>query len=291
MKENRWKVIITDQLTNVVAGFLYAASICYFAKGADFAPGGISGLALIANHLWNVPIGMISLLFNVPLIILSFRFVGHKFLIKTLFSMMYCTFFQDVVFAQIAGYEGNPLLAAVFAGVLWGAALALLYMRGSSSGGTDFLTISIKVLRPHLSVGVVTGTIDIVVILLGWLVFGSIDAVLYGIVTTVVTSFVIDKIMLGNNSSKLLIIITNKGQEVADFIGTECERGSTMLNGVGTYTGAEREILLCACARPEAYKIRSEVYRVDPKSMVMITDASEVYGEGFVDHAKSSTFS
>lgn len=102
--------------------------------------------------------------------------------------------FQDVVFADQPGYGGDPLLAALFAGITWGGALALLYMRGSSSGGTDFLTMSIKVLRPHLSVGVVTGAIDLVVILLGWPVFGSVDAVLYGLVTTAVTSLVIDKL-------------------------------------------------------------------------------------------------
>lgn len=116
------------------------------------------------------------------------------------------------------GYGGDPLLAALFAGITWGGALALLYMRGSSSGGTDFLTMSIKVLRPHLSVGVVTGAIDLVVILLGWPVFGSVDAVLYGLVTTAVTSLVIDKIMYGSNAGKMLTIITTKGQEIADEI-------------------------------------------------------------------------
>lgn len=141
--------------------------------------------------------------------------------------------------------------------------------------------MSIKVLRPHLSVGVVTGAIDLVVILLGWPVFGSVDAVLYGIVTTAVTSLVIDKIMYGSNAGKMLTIITTKGQEIADEISRQCERGSTMVKAVGTYTGTERQMLLCVCVRPQVYRIRMAAYRIDPGCMVMVTETGEVYGEGF----------
>ena len=187
-------------------------------------------------------------------------------------------------------YTGDPLVAALFAGVTWGFALALLYMRGSSSGGTDFLTMSIKVLRPHLSIGAVTGGIDLVVILLGWPVFGTVDSVLYGLVTTVITSLVIDKVMYGSSSSKMLTIITTKGQEIADEISRECERGSTMLKAIGTYTNTERQMLLCVCARPQVYRIRTAAYRIDPGCMVMVTEAGEVYGEGFIDPGKTSSF-
>lgn len=205
------RTLVVDQLYNLAAGFLYALSICYFARGSDFAPGGISGLALIVNYLWHLPVGITTLVFNLPLVALSIRFVGRAFLAKSLVSMVWCTVFQDVVFARVGCYTGDPLVAALFAGVTWGFALALLYMRGSSSGGTDFLTMSIKVLRPHLSIGAVTGGIDLVVILLGWPVFGTVDSVLYGLVTTVITSLVIDKVMYGSSSSKMLTIITTKG--------------------------------------------------------------------------------
>ena len=210
------RTIVIDQLYNLVAGILYAVSICYFAKNADFAPGGLSGLALIGNYLWGLPIGTTTLVLNIPLILLSLKFLGKTFLAKTLITMLWCTFFQDVVFTRIPGYTGDPLLAAIFAGITLGGSLALMYMRGTSSGGTDFLTMSIKMLRPHLSVGALTGLIDLVIILLGWPVFGSVDAVLYGLITTVGTSLVIDKIMYGSSSSKMLTIITTKGQEIAD---------------------------------------------------------------------------
>lgn len=284
------RTIVIDQLYNLVAGILYAVSICYFAKNADFAPGGLSGLALIGNYLWGLPIGTTTLVLNIPLILLSLKFLGKTFLGKTLITMLWCTFFQDVVFTRIPGYTGNPLLAAIFAGITLGGSLALMYMRGTSSGGTDFLTMSIKMLRPHLSVGALTGLIDLVIILLGWPVFGSVDAVLYGLITTVGTSLVIDKIMYGSSSSKMLTIITTKGQEIADCIAREADRGSTMLRALGTYTGTERQMLLCVCARPQVYTIRTAAYRIDPSCMVMISDTSEVYGEGFIDPEKPTAF-
>ncbi len=284
------RTIVIDQLYNLVAGILYAVSICYFAKNADFAPGGLSGLALIGNYLWGLPIGTTTLVLNIPLILLSLKFLGKTFLGKTLITMLWCTFFQDVVFTRIPGYTGDPLLAAIFAGITLGGSLALMYMRGTSSGGTDFLTMSIKMLRPHLSVGALTGLIDLVIILLGWPVFGSVDAVLYGLITTVGTSLVIDKVMYGSSSSKMLTIITTKGQEIADCIAREADRGSTMLRALGTYTGTERQMLLCVCARPQVYTIRTAAYRIDPSCMVMISDTSEVYGEGFIDPEKPTAF-
>ena len=284
------RTLLIDQLYNIAAGLLYAVSICYFAQNADFAPGGLSGLALIGNHLWNLPIGITTLVLNVPLILLSLKFLGRSFLVKTLITMLWCTFFQDVVFTRIPGYTGDPLLAAIFAGITLGGSLALMYMRGTSSGGTDFLTMSIKMLRPHLSVGALTGLIDLVIILLGWPVFGSVDAVLYGLITTVGTSLVIDKIMYGSSSSKMLTIITTKGQEIADCIARDADRGSTMLRAMGTYTGTERQMLLCVCARPQVYTIRTAAYRIDPSCMVMISDTSEVYGEGFIDPEQQTAF-
>lgn len=125
--------------------------------------------------------------------------------------------------------------------------------------------------------------VDLVIILLGWPAFGNVDAVLYGVISTATTSVVIDKIMYGVGAGKLLIIITTAGQAVADKIGEVCARGSTMIRAVGTYTGADRQVLLCACSKAEAYKVRSAAYRVDENAFVMISETSEVFGEGFIE--------
>lgn len=275
--------IAIDLFCDVLGSILSAIGIYTFAKLASFAPGGISGVALILNHLWNLPIGTTSLVINIPLILLSYRIVGRKFMIKSIRTILINTFFLDFVFPLTPAYDGNPMLAALFSGVFFGCGLALIYMRGSSTGGTDFLTMSIKALHPHLSLGAVTMTIDLVIILIGWPVFGNLDAVLYGLISTFVTSTVIDKIMYGTSAGKLAIIITTQGPAMATHIDEVCARGSTLIRARGSYTTTDRQVLLCACSKAEAYKVRRAAHQTDPDAFVMITETSEVFGEGFID--------
>lgn len=281
------KELMWDVLADIAGGLFYALGIYTFAKTANFAPGGLSGLALITHHLWGLPIGIMTLVFNIPVILLSFRLLGKRFLFKSLRSMIVCTLFVDFLLPAVSPpYTGSPLLAALYSGIFLGAGLAVLYMRGSSSGGTDFLTMSVKVLRPHMSLGAVTMIIDLIIILMGWPVFGNIDSVLYGIVATGVTSIVIDKTMYGVGAGKLIIIISDHGQEVADKIANAIDRGSTLIRAIGTHTGSERQVLLCACNKSQAFKVRSAAHEVDENAFVMITETSEVYGEGFLEQKK-----
>lgn len=276
------KSLAVDTLYDIAGSILFAVGIYTFAKSGEFAPGGVSGLALIVNYVWpNLPIGIVTLVLNIPIVLLSYRVVGKAFLFKSFRTMLISTFFLDFVFPKLPVYTGNPMLAAPFSGVFVGAGLAIVYMRGSSTGGTDFLNLSIKKLYPHFSIGQVTLVTDCVVILLGGFVFGNIDAVLYGIVSTYATSMIIDKIMYGAGSGKLAIIITQDGHETARRIGNTIERGSTLVKAIGTYSDTERHMLLCVSAKSEIFKVRNIAHEVDPAAFVMVTEASEIFGEGF----------
>lgn len=272
-----------DLLCDTAGAVLYALGIYTFAKTGDFAPGGLSGLAVIINHLWGVPIGIMTLILNVPFVLLSYKIIGRDFLFRTARSMIFCTVFLDVIFPRFPVYTGSPFMAALFSGLCIGAGLSLFYMRGSSSGGTDFLIMSVKTLRPHISIGTVTIAIDFVVIILGWPVFGSVDSVLYGLVAVFATSVVVDKVMNGLGAGTLAIIITKEGQAVADRIGDVIARGSTAIRARGTYTNENKEVLMCACSRSQGYILRRTVYEADPGAFVMMTETSEVFGEGFID--------
>ncbi|MBU3841286.1 MAG: YitT family protein [Candidatus Ruminococcus intestinipullorum] len=282
-KKIKGKELLLDILFDIAGSILYAIGIYTFAKTADFAPGGLSGLALIMNHLWGLPIGITNLALNIPLVILSFKLVGKRFLIKTARTMIFCTLFLDVIFPNTPLYTGSPFMAALYSGVCIGAGMALFYMRGSSSGGTDFLTVSIKTLRPHLSLGAVTMAIDLLIILLGWPVFGNVDAVLYGLASAFVTSVVIDKIMYGMGAGKLIFIITTKAHEVSARIDEISGRGSTIVKAIGSYTKEEKQIILCACSQSQAYSVRSVAHEIDEDAFVMVMETSEVFGEGFID--------
>ncbi len=275
-----------DLTYNITGSILYAAGIYTFAGNAGFAPGGVSGLALIADHLWGFPVGIVTLILNIPLVIISYRAVGKRLLLKSAVTMVISSLFLDLVFPLFPLYAGDRMIAALSSGAFIGAGMALFYIRGSSSGGIDFLALAIKKKRPHITIRVITLLIDLVVILLGWPVFGDVDAVLYGILATVVSTVVIDKILYGTGAGTLAIIITRKGKETADRISSMVGRGVTSLKAVGTYTGMGREVLLCACSKAEAYMVKSVVREIDEDTFFMFTEISEVFGEGFKENGQ-----
>ena len=170
------KILLWDLLYDIAGSILYAAGIYTFAGNADFAPGGVTGLALILNDLTGFPVGTLTLLFNIPLVLISYKAVGKRLLLKSAKTMVIASFFLDAVFPVLPVYSGSRLMAALCSGVFLGCGMALFYIRGSSSGGIDFLTLTIKKKKPYLSIGVITMAIDLAVILLGWPVFGDVDA-------------------------------------------------------------------------------------------------------------------
>lgn len=276
-----YKTLIWDLLYDIAGSILYAAGIYTFAGNAGFAPGGVSGLALILNYLLGLPVGAVTLLFNIPLVIISYKAVGRQLLIKSAKTMVISSLFLDVIFPYIPMYSGSRLMAAICSGVFMGAGMAIFYIRGSSSGGIDFLALTIKKKKPHMTMGVITLLIDLVVILLGWPVFGDIDAVLYGVASTGVSTIVIDKILYGMGAGTLAIIITGKGGEIAAKIGEHVRRGVTTIPASGGYTGMHRDVLLCACSKAEAYLVKNAVQETDGQAFLMFTETSEVFGEGF----------
>ena len=170
---------------------------------------------------------------------------------------------------------------ALFAGALSGAGLALVYWRGSSTGGTDFLIMSLRKKFPHLSIGTISICIDGMVILLGGVVFGRIDAVLQGIVMTAVSTTVIDKITAGFMTGQVTFIVTGKPKEISDEIMHNIGRGVTSIRGTGMFSGSDRTILMCACSRAEACHIRGIAYSVDKSALVLLCPYDTAYGLGF----------
>ena len=225
-----------DLIYDITGGVFYAAGLYTFAGNAGFAPGGVSGLALILNHIWGLPVGTVTLLLNIPLAAVSYKAVGHRLLAKSAKTMIISSLILDVIFPFTPMYEGNRMVAAIYSGVFLGAGMALFYMRGSSSGGIDFLALTIKKKRPYMSIGVITLSIDLVVIFLGWPVFGDVDAVLYGVASTGASTIVIDKILYGIGAGTLAIIITDKGKAIAAGISEKAGRGVTSLPAVGGYS-------------------------------------------------------
>lgn len=279
--KTKFKEIAMDLLFDIIGGILYAAGIYSFASQAEFAPGGISGLAIIINHFTNLPIGTCTLVLNIPIIIICLKTLGKTFFLKSIKTMIISTVIIDFVFPLLPVYTGDALMAALFAGALSGAGLALVYWRGSSTGGTDFLIMSLRKKFPHLSIGTISIFIDGTVIMLGGIVFGRIDAVLQGIVMTAVSTTVIDKITAGFMTGQVTFIVTNKAQEISDEIMHSIGRGVTNIKATGMFSGSDRNILMCACSRAEACHIRAIANSVDKTALVLLCPYDTAYGLGF----------
>ena len=237
--EHPKRELAVDILYDIIGSILFGAGIYTFAEGGNFAPGGISGIALIMNKLWNLPVGTMTLILNIPLVIISYKTVGKRFLIKTARTMIISTIFVDLVFPMFPYYTGQRLLAAIYSGALLGLGMVLFYMRGSSSGGADFLTMTIKKKRPHMSLGRLTLLIDLIIILIGWPVFGDVDSVLYGLIAVFVCSMVIDKILYGIGAGTLAIM-AGGDQEDFDAMKEYFETRPVYLELKNKYFGREK---------------------------------------------------
>ena len=286
--KSKVRELSVDIVYDIIGSILYAVGFYTFASNANFAPGGVGGISIIINHYlpW-MPLFLCQNIINIPIAIICYKLLGKKFFLKSVITMLFMWIIGDFIAPLFPKYggeqiaESNRLIAAIFAGILTGAGLALVYMRGSSTGGSDFVIMSIRKKKPHMSVGSITLLIDGSIILIGGLVFKNINAVLYGIIMTILSSLVIDKLMYGSGSQKMLLIISDHTEEIKDRIFEVTERGVTFLKAVGAYTGQERHIVMCVCSKTEVYPTREIVKKTDPDAMVMLSTVDEAYGLGF----------
>ena len=282
MKRENWKELGVDILVDIAASILIAVGVYNFALHANFPVAGFSGIAIICYHLFKIPVGIGTILLNIPVAIFCYKFLGKNFFLKSVKSMIISSAFIDYVAPLFPVYEGDRFLAALCMGVLCGVGYAMIFMRGSSTGGQDYISVSLKKIYPHLSLGIITFGLDIVTIILGSvLVFRDIDGLIYGIIVTYLMAFVMDRIMYGIDEGKMTFIITEHGKEVADQIDEYSGRGSTILQGRGSYSGQEKDVVMCACNNKQMYTIKKMVRQIDPKAFTIIMESNEVVGEGF----------
>ncbi|MEF9946115.1 MAG: YitT family protein [Lachnospiraceae bacterium] len=279
----KWKETGIDLLVDVIGGMLIAVGIYNFAVKAAFPMTGFSGIALIFYHLFKLPIGTMTMVLNIPVVILCYRLLGRKFFLVSLKTMIISSILMDVVAPMLPVYTGNRMLAAICTGVLSGLGYAIIYMRNSSTGGADFIIMALKALKPHMSIGQIAFGIDFVIILLGGVIYKEVDGVIYGLIVTFILSAVVDKVMYGIDAGKMTLIVTQHGEEVAGMIDEYSGRGSTLLRGVGSYSKEEKQVVMCACNNKQMYAIRKNVKEIDPNAFTVIMESNEVVGEGFKD--------
>ena len=258
-----------------------AIGIYNFVVQAKFPMTGFSGVALIMYRLLNIPIGLSTILLNIPVAILCYHLLGRKFFISSVRCMVISSILIDYVAPLFPVYQGSRLLAALCTGVFAGIGYALIYTRNSSTGGSDFIIMAVKAMKPHLSLGNIAFWSDVGIILVGGILFRDVDGIIYGMIVNYIFAVVVDKVMYGMNAGKVALIVTEHGKEICQVIDDCCQRGSTILNAKGGYRGDEKQMVMCACSSKEMYQVQQAVKEADPRSFLVVLESHEVHGEGF----------
>jgi len=275
----RAKRVAIDYIGVAAGSALVALALDWFLVPNKIAAGGVSGFATVLHYVFGWPVGVVMLAVNAPLFVLSIRYVGLRFGVKTIFGTVVTSVLVDVLAPFLSPLTRDPVLAAIYGGVLAGIGIGVTFRYGGSTGGTD---MAARLLHRFTGIGVGRSLLifDGFVILLAGIVFNP-ELALYAFLSVFVTSKAIDVIQEGSSYAKGAFIISEKAGEIGDRILRELDRGVTALKGKGLYTQSDREVLFVIVSRQEIHALSKLVHSVDPRAFMVITDVSDVLGEGF----------
>lgn len=263
----------------VIGTFLMAAGTKIVYEPMSMVTGGFAGIGILLRQFMPVPLWVVTTVLNIPLFIIAFYRLGVRFVGKTFFAAV-CFSALLALIPQAPVSHEDYLMAAFVGGGLNGVGLALVFRQGASTGGTDLLASLLKECFPSASSGGILAMIDGAIVAAGMLIFG-LRIGIYSVVAVFVTSRVMDRILEGFRFAKMLYIISEKPEEIADAIMKKRGRGVTSLDGTGMYSGKRRKILMCAVSRKEAVYVEALVKQIDLEAFVILSDVREVFGEGF----------
>ena len=283
----KWQWII-DFVKIVFGCSLFGVGFNMFLSPAGLNAGGISGLGMIFVQFFNVgTVGGITTAINIPLFILAVFLLGKKFFVGSLVGMLSLSVAIDI-FAFLPAVDIEPLMCALYGGILAGAGLGIVFATGASTGGSDIIIRILKLRWRNTPIGVISIGFDLVIAALTGIVFKDIACALYSGVAIFITGKVIDLMVYSFDYSKVALIITDHYKEVAEQIAIQLDRGATYLNGEGSYTGAEKKVILTAVKRQQLAELKSLVVAIDPQAFVIVQEAHQVLGDGFSHYTKDS---
>lgn len=273
---------LIDLIFAVGGIFIMSVGIHCFLVPANIAPGGLSGVGILFRYLWGLPIGFSTFMLNVPIFILSWRYLGKKYTLQSFAAVLLSSVILDyMVTPWFPMYMGERLLGSVFGGIFVGAGLGLIFLRGFSTGGTDAISFLLQLKFPHIPIGRTLMLVDGLVLAFSILVFQNIEAGLFGVIALFFQTKVIDSIVYGSEHGQMFLIFSDKNAEITERIFSDIDRGATLLKGVGAYTMKDRDVLLCAARKSEFGHIKRIVREVDPDAFFIVSEVSQILGEGF----------
>ncbi len=282
MIKQKLKNIYILIIFNIVGSFLYAVGINCFAAPHNIAPGGASGVAILVNYLFNFPIGVFVLVFNIPFLIWIFvkKYFSNAFIFKTLATTALLSFITDYIVIYIPIYKGDALLASMFGGALMGIGLAIVHLGNSNTGGISLLGIIIQKINPKFQVGALISSINIIIVLVSGFIYKNIESLLYAVVTVYISGIFMDKI-LEQVSKKNLVFIMSECTDIVRKALVDSQKTVTILKGEGGYSSKMQRVLICATTKDDCIQIEKIVKSLDDKALIIVTETKKMEGKGF----------
>ena len=273
----------------IIAGAsLFALGFDLFLIPNELNVGGLSGLAMVLVHVLGVgSVGMITTLVNLPLFIIGGKKIGKTFFAGSLIGMLSLSIAIDA-FAVLPVPSVEPLIAVLYGGVLCGVGAGIVFVTGASTGGSDIVVRLLKRRYQHVPIGTITMCFDAVVAILTGLVFKDVSKTLYSGIALFVTGTVLDAVVYRFDYSKVALIISKRYDEIARAVGEKLTRGATFLHGQGVYSGDETKVVLTAVKRQQIAELKALVVEIDPNAFIIVQEAHQVLGDGFVRYSKDS---
>ena len=289
LKKVDWKGLLVDCLYILAGGVCYGVAIAMFSAPNNIAPGGVTGIATLLNYIsihwgfpFEIPIGVATIVMNVPLLIAAWTVLGRRLAIRTLWGILVSSVLVDLMDPYLntlySGEKANLILVCIFGGVILGFAVGLIMRRGGTTGGSEIISRLLEKKFPHMSVGTLILAVDAVVITLSALVYGKLENAMYAVVFVFISSNVIDRVVYGGRSGKMVLIMTKKQPEVTAAITSQINRGCTLLKAQGGYSGQDQKMILCAVRRAEVFRLRQVAFEIDPDAFMMTLSTDEVRG-------------
>ena len=294
LKNVDWKEFLKTYSLIVLGTFIMSIGYVIFVSPLKLAPGGVYGIAIILHHLFNFPIGLSGICLDIPLLIIGTLWLGPKFGAKTIVGVItlpaFISLWEKIYgYAPLIALPGDPMtpdpaanfIVALCGGVIIGVGLGLIFKTRATSGGSDIIAMIIGKYLKHIPLGTLLIIVDSTIVLAALAAFKDWTIPLYSWLIIYVTGIVMDKVIAGYHSNKVVLIVSDHYEEIRQHIFDELDRGGTYIHGEGMYNNDEKKIIFTSISRKQLPILVHFVHAIDPKAFVSILDASETLGDGF----------
>lgn len=283
---------ITDFLkdigTDILGSAIFAVGVNVFTTPNEIAPGGVTGIATMFHSITGIQMGTLTFLLNIPLVILGLIVLGKRFTINTFRTLFILTIITNLLEFVLPVYTENVLMASIFGGAAIGIGMGIIFLRGSTTGGTDILGRVLLRFFQHIPLGKILLVIDFVIVVAAGIYYQTLEAALYALISVYVTERAMDSVLYGFDETRIAYVVTDHPTEVAQRVMDETERGITYLHGEGGYQRDDKLVIMCAMPSRQFSKFKRIVLEVDHAAFIMVAPASNVIGEGFKESFDSN---